>query len=68
MLEPDEVLPGAQPRASIRPLPQIFESLETLIELSLHADTEEVKLKTTATGTVIIIFHWMFLKFHLCET
>lgn len=60
VLAPDEVLPGAppsspKPRASIRPLPQIFESLETLIELSPHADTEEVKLRTTATGTVISI-------------
>lgn len=60
MFSPDEVLPGSHPRsqkpvAFVRPLPQIFESLETLIELSPHADTDEVKLRTTATGTVISI-------------
>lgn len=60
MFSPDEVLPGSHPRsqkpvASGRPLPQIFESLETLIELSPHTETEEVKLRTTATGTVISI-------------
>lgn len=55
MLAPDEVLPGTQKqRASIRPLPQIFESLETLVELSPQAESE-VKLRTTATGTVISI-------------
>lgn len=60
MFSPDEVLPGSHPRsqkpvASGRPLPQIFESLETLVELSPHTETDEVKLRTTATGTVISI-------------